>query len=36
MRLSFSPSALPDHAEDQAKCADAEEGPVAHGDLSRA
>lgn len=30
----FSPSALSEHAEDQAKCADAEEGAVAHGDLS--
>lgn len=29
-----SPSALPDHAEDQAKCADTKEGAVAHGDLS--
>lgn len=32
----LSPSALPDHAEDQAKRADAEKGAVAHGDLSRA
>lgn len=29
-----SPSALPDHAENKAQCADAKEGTNAHGDLS--
>lgn len=34
--ICLSPSALSDHAEDQAECADAEEGAAAHGDLPRA